>query len=123
LSFGVLILSAASWTRFFLALSLPDLPLSVPVWYLAAVGVVWGTTGLPATVGLLMGRRWAPLVIRWGGVVYVVWLGFDRTLLARSDYAARTMPFEFVASLALLGFAWWILHRPSSREYFRERSI
>lgn len=123
LALGVLILSAASWTRFFLALSLPNLPLSVPVWYLAAVGVLWGTTGLVATVGLLIGRRWAPLIIRWGGAAYVVWLGIDRTLLARSDFAARTKPFELVASLALLGLAWWILHRPASRDFFRERSI
>lgn len=123
LALGVLILSAASWTRFFLALSLPDLPLSVPVWYLAVVGVLWGTGGLVASVGLLIGRHWAPMLIKWGGGVYVIWLGFDRILFARSVYAARTRPFEFVASLALLGFAWWILHRPASREYFRERSI
>jgi hypothetical protein len=123
LALGVLILSAASWVRFFLALSLPDLPLSVPVWYLALVGVLWGVTALVTAIGLLIGRSWASWITRWGGVAYVIWMGLDRLLLARSDYAVRTRPFELAVSLALLGCAWWILHSPSSREYFRKRSI
>lgn len=122
LALGVLILSAANWTRFFLALSLPDLPLSVPVWYLALVGVLWGVTGLLVVIGLLIGHPWGSWAARWGGVAYVIWLGLDRFLLARSDYAARTRPVEIAVSLALLGCAWWILHRPSSRAYFRKRS-
>lgn len=123
LALGVLILAAASWMRFFLALSLPDLPLSVPVWYLALVGIVWGAAGVIATVGLVIGRPWAPVITRWGGVVYVVWLWADRFLLARSDYAARIRPFEFALSLLLLGCSWWILRRPASTEYFRKRPL
>jgi hypothetical protein len=122
LALGVLILSAANWTRFFLALSLPGLPLSVPVWYLALVGLVWGSLGLLAVVGLSAGRAWAPALTGWGGTAFVLWLWIDRLLLVRSDYAARTRPFELIISLVLLGCVWWILRRPASRVYFQVRS-
>jgi hypothetical protein len=99
-----------------------DSVLSVPTWYLALIGVVWGSLGLAAAVGLFIGRAWALPVTRWGGIAYVLWFWADRILLARSGYAARTRPFDLIVSLVLLACVWWVLQRPASRSYFRERS-
>ena len=79
LALGVLILSAANWTRFFLALSLPGLPLSVPVWYLALVGLVWGSLGLLAVVGLSARARLGPGAHRLGRYSVCV-VALDRSL-------------------------------------------
>lgn len=121
LAVGVLILSAFNWARFLLSLSLPELPLSVPAWYLPGVGLVWGASGLADAIGLMTRRPWAPKLTRWGGLVYVLWFSADRIWLARSDFAAQTRPFELAASLVVLGCVWWVLQRPASRAYFGER--
>jgi arginine exporter protein ArgO len=125
LSVTLLTLGGLSFTvwyaiRLVAGLSLPPLPLSVPEWYLPLTGAVWVACGLLALAGLVRHRPWAPAVIGWTGLVYVLWRLADRLLLARSDYAARTLP--GMAGLLLLSLAavWWMLRRPAARSFFQE---
>ena len=59
-------------------------------------------------------------MIGWTCLVYALWRLADRVLLARSDYAALTLP--GMASLLLLALAGvaWILKRTAARTYFEE---
>ncbi len=106
--------------RFALGLALPDLPLSVPEWYLPATGLVWGLGGLAAVYGLFRGRPWAPSLVRWGSGMYLLWYWADRLLLARSEYARVSWPAAALLSLAALGLLAWGLRRPAVRAYYRE---
>jgi uncharacterized membrane protein YqjE len=61
-------------------------------------------------------------MIGWASLVFVLWRLADRALLARSDYAALTLP--GLAGLLLLGLLaiYWILRRSAARTYFEETS-
>ncbi|MCJ7514137.1 MAG: hypothetical protein MUO23_14385 [Anaerolineales bacterium] len=120
LAIGVLLFTAWHAIRLAASLSLPSLPLSVPGWYLPLTGGVWVACGLLALVGILRRRPWAPSMIGWTSLVYVIWRLADRALLARSDYAAQTLSGQ--AGLLVLGLAGvgWILRRTAARTYFKE---
>jgi hypothetical protein len=120
LAVGVLLFTIWYGIRLAASLSLPPLPLSVPAWYLPLTGAIWVGCGILALVGIWRRSAWAPAMIGWTSLVYVVWRLADRVLLARSDYAAGTLP--GVAGLLLIGLAGvgWILRRTAARTYFEE---
>ncbi len=120
LTLGVLLFTLWYGIRLVAGLTLPALPLSVPDWYLPLTGAIWGSCGLLALLGIWRRRPWTPAMIGWTSLVYVVWRLADRALLARSDYAALTLP--GLAGLLLLGLGAvaWILRRTAARTYFEE---
>lgn len=120
LTLGVLLFTAWYGIRLIAGLSLPALPLSVPGWYLPLTGAVWMGCGMLALLGIWRRRPWVPAMIGWTGLVFAVWRLADRALLARSDYAALTLP--GLAGLLLLGLGAtaWILRRTAARTYFEE---
>lgn len=122
LCLGVLILAMLQLARFFLSLSLPPLPLSVPPIYLTLTGALWGLGALWIAWGLFNGRKWAPQVARWGIAAYTLWYWADRLLLVRTDYSRRTIPASLAITIVLLVASYWILQSPRARRYYREET-
>ena len=92
LAAGVLTCAAFYLARLVLSLALPDLPLSVPEWYLPLTGAVWGGAALALGFGLLRGSRRAYRFLFWAVPIYLGWYWADRLLLVRSDFAQRSLP-------------------------------
>jgi hypothetical protein len=111
-------LSALFLARFFLGLRLPDLPYTVPRWYLPLTGAVWGSAALVTGVGLLAGMRWAVGVARVGATAFAAWAWADRLLLVHTEFSLRSRPAAAAITLAALGLTFWVLSRPHVRRYF-----
>ena len=119
---GVLTLAAFYLARLVLSLAPPDLPLSVPAWYLPLTGAIWGGVALVLGVGLLRGSRRAYRLLFWAAPIYLLWYWTDRLLFVRSDFAQRSLPAALVLSAVGLALVYLALTRPSARTYFGERT-
>jgi hypothetical protein len=106
--------------RLALSLSLPDLPMSVPEWYLPLTGAVWGVLALVLGFGLLRGSRRAYRLLGWALALYLGWYWADRLLFVRSDFAQRSLPAALVISAIAVTLVTLALTRPSTRAYFGE---
>jgi len=122
LAAGVLTCAAFYLARLVLSLALPDLPLSVPEWYLPLTGAVWGGAALALGFGLLRGSRRAYRFLFWAVPVYLGWYWADRLLLVRSDFAQRSLPAALVMSAIAVALVYLAVTRPSARMYFGERT-
>jgi len=122
LAAGVLTCAAFYLARLVLSLALPDLPLSVPEWYLPLTGAVWGGAALVLGFGLVRGSRRAYRFLFWAVPVYLGWYWADRLLLVRSDFAQRSLPAALVMSAIAVALVVLALTRPSVRMYFGERT-
>jgi hypothetical protein len=123
LGLGVLTFSVFYLARAVAGLSLlarPALPLTIPLWYLPATGILWSVIGGTIVGGLMRGTPWAPHLLRWGTFAYVAWYWLDRILLARSDYARQTIPASAIATVLGVVLILAALQRRSTRNYFRE---
>jgi hypothetical protein len=102
------------------ASTLPDLPLTAPLSYFAAMGGFWGVVFLGCSVGLSGFRRWG----RWATLAAVtlyqanVWV--NHLLFATSDYARRATLRNLVLTLALLLVFWGSLNLPAVARTFRD---
>ena len=119
---GVLTFAAFYWARLTQALSLPDLPFSVPAWYLPLTGAIWGGVALALGVGLLRGSAIAYRLTFWMAAVYWLWYWTDRLLLVRTDFAQRSLPAALLVSSAGLILLFWALTRAAARAFFKERT-
>ena len=122
LAAGVLTCAAFYLARLVLSLALPDLPLSVPEWYLPLTGTVWGGAALVLGFGLLRGSRRAYRFLFWAVPLYLGWYWADRLLLVRSDFAQRSLPAALVMSAIAVALVYLAVTRPSARMYFGERT-
>ena len=122
LAAGVLTCAAFYLARLVLSLALPDLPLSVPEWYLPLTGAVWGGAALALGFGLLRGSRRAYRFLFWAVPIYLGWYWADRLLLVRSDFAQRSLPAALVMSAIAVALVYLAVTRPSARMYFGERT-
>jgi len=102
--------------------TLPDLPTSVPKGYLFLKNGFWGSAGLITAMALFFRRSWAPKLTYIGAIAYSAWLGIDRLLLQRSDYARSSFPFTFGAMTLCFLIMIWILSRSSVRQYYEEQN-
>jgi hypothetical protein len=122
LAFLVLILGLANLGRAGMALRhdalLPDLPLTVPLTYLATMGGFWGLVLTVCTVGLVRLRLWG----RWGTLaavtLYQVHVWVNHLLFDANDYARLTQPCDLLLTLLLLTLVWGLLTWPSIRKEF-----
>jgi hypothetical protein len=122
LAAGVLTCAAFYLARLVLSLGLPNLPLSVPTWYLPLTGAVWGGVALALGIGLLRGSVRAYRLLFWAVPIYLGWYWADRLLLVRSDFAQRSTPAGLLMSALVVILVCLALLRPSVRTYFRERT-
>jgi hypothetical protein len=111
-------LSALFLARLLLGLRLPDLPSTVPRWYVPLTGAVWGSAALVTGVGLLAGMRWAAGAARLGATAFAAWAWADRLLLVHTDFALGSWPAAAAITLVALGLTFWALSRPHVRRYF-----
>ena len=102
------------------AVLLPDLPMTLSLQYLAAMGAFWGVALIACGVGLLRFRPWG----RWGTLAAVtlyeahVWV--NHLLFDASDYALRTRFQDLLLTLLLLAIVWVSLILPSIRQTFTQ---
>ncbi|MCS7282163.1 MAG: hypothetical protein RMK65_08490 [Anaerolineae bacterium] len=100
---------------------LPDLPLTVPLPYLAVTGAGWGIVLLACAAGLWMLHSWSrPLtlvcVALFQAHTWLNHLAFDA-----SDYAFQTRPRDALVSLLFLALFWGLLNLRGVRRVFKER--
>ena len=106
--------------RLVLGLALPDLPMSVPAWYLPLTGAIWGGLALVLGVGLWRGSRRAYRALFWLAPIFVAWYWMDRLLFVRSDFAQRSLPAALVMTILAAGLLYVALTHRSARTYFEE---
>ena len=98
---------------------LPDLPLTAPLTYLAAMGGFWGVAFVAYAWGLIRFRRWG----RWGALatvtLYEIHVWINHLLFDANDYARQTWPRDLALTLLLLALVWGLLNWPSVRRVFR----
>ncbi len=99
-----------------------QLDLSVSPIYLVAGGVLWGLAGLPAAVGLWLGKSWAPWAARGAAVFFAASYWLDRLAFSQPAIAQPNWPFALGVTLAGLGYAFTILALGAGRSYF-ERAV
>lgn len=120
LAAGVLTCAAFYLARLLLSLALPDLPLSVPAWYLPLTGAIWGGVALVLGLGLLRGSRRAYRLLFWAVPIYLGWYWADRLLFVRTDFAQRSLPAALLMSAVALAAVALALTRPAVRTFFGE---
>jgi hypothetical protein len=100
---------------------LPELPLTVPLTYVAVMGGLWGLVFLACAAGLARFRRWG----RWGTLVavtlYQIHVWVNHLLFDASDYARQTRPRDALLTALLLAFTWGSLNLHRIRMVFKER--
>jgi hypothetical protein len=100
---------------------LPDLPMTVSLEYLAAMGALWGVTLTVCAAGLMRFRPWG----RWSTLTAVtlyqahVWI--NHLLFDASDHARQTWPWDALVTVLVLALSWGSLSLRSVRETFDER--
>jgi hypothetical protein len=119
----VLALGLANLTRAGLALRydalLPDLPTTVGLGYLAAMGTFWGATLTACAVGLMRFRPWAWWSTLGAVTVYEVHVWVNHLLFDASDYARQTRPWNVLVTVVLLALVWGSLSLRSVRKTFQ----
>jgi hypothetical protein len=119
----LLILGVANVGRAVLALRystrLPDLPLTVSLNYLAAMGGFWGATFIICAIGLSLFREWGRRSTLAGVTLYQLNAWANRLLFSVSDYARQTVPRDVFLTTTLLLLFWIPLHLPPIRQLFK----
>jgi len=118
----VLTFAAFYLARLVLSLALPDLPLSVPDWYLPLTGAIWAGVALVLGVGLWRGSPRAFRLLVWAVPIYLGWYWADRLFLVRSDFSRHSLAAALAITAVAVAALYVILTRPSVRAYFEERA-
>jgi hypothetical protein len=119
----LLILGVANIGRAMLALRystrLPNLPLTVSLDYLAAMGGFWGITFISCAIGLSLFREWGRRSTLAAVTLYQVNVWANRLLFAVSEYARQTVPRDLVLTATFLLLFWTLLHLPPVQRLFK----
>ena len=98
---------------------LPNLPMTVPLVYLAVTGVGWGAAFIACAAGLARFHHWG----RWGTlgatILYEIHVWINHLLFDASDYAFQTRPRDLAFTLFLLIFIWGSLNLADVRKVFK----
>jgi len=98
--------------------SLPDLSLTAPLSYFAAMGGFWGVVFIGCSVGLSGFRRWARWFTLAAVTLYQANVWINHLLLAASDYARRARPRNLALTMVLLVVFWGSLNLPAVARTF-----
>ena len=119
----VLTLGLANLVRAGMALRyaalLPDLPMTVPWAYLAAIGGFWGAAFIVCAVGLVSFRSWGRWATLAATTLYEAHAWANHLLFDVSDYARQTRPRDLLLTALLLAVVWRLLNWPSIRKEFK----
>ncbi len=89
--------------------------------YIALSGLFWFLVGLPLGWGLLIGKRWAPNIIRLFALLYSLYFWIDTLLVAGGAQNPSRMPawpFDLGMNLFLIVFTFIVLARPAAKAFF-----
>ncbi len=88
------------------AARLPDLPLTAPLSYLAAMGGFWCVVFVGCAVGLVCFCAWGRRSALAAVTLYQAHVWVNHLLFDASDYARQTRPRDLVLTLLLLALFW-----------------
>lgn len=97
---------------------LPNLPLTVPLEYLVAMGGFWGAALTVCAVGLVRFRPWGRHGTLAAVILYEAHVWVNHLLFDASDYARQTWPRDLLVTALLLALVWGSLNLRNVRETF-----
>jgi hypothetical protein len=100
------------------AARLPDVPTTVSLKYLAAMGGFWGVVFIVSTVGLSSFLPWGRWLTLAAVTLHQAHVWSTRLLLDASDYARQTYPRDLALTLMLLLLYWGSLNLPAITRAF-----
>ena len=125
LALGLLVVSLLGWLRLQFVTGAWQFLLQTGVQpgppYQAIVGGVWGLAGLICAVGLLLRRRWAPLVTRLTVLILAGWYWLDTLAFTRAPDALTNWPYQLVLTLVGVGFTFGVLALDRQKRYFGDQ--
>jgi len=106
------------------AASLPDLPLTASLNYLAAMGGFWFVVFVVCAIGLVCFRVWGRRSALAAVTLYQTHVWINHFLFDASDYARQTRPRDLLLTLLLLALFWGSLSlRGIRRTFVKENEI
>lgn len=106
------------------AARLPDLPLTIPLSYLTAMGGFWFVVFVICTVGLVCFRTWGRQSTLAAVTLYQAHVWINHLLFDASDYARQTRPRDLALTLLLLALFWGSLSmRGIQRTFVKENEV
>lgn len=124
LAVGVLTLAALHFLRLVNTITkwgyLQTLPLSVPVGFFVASGLIWGLAALFLGMGLWRGMHWSARFTQYGALAFTVYYWVDRVVLSIDPLRSTNFRFSLGANVFLLAITYWILSRPNAQLFFGE---
>jgi hypothetical protein len=119
---AVLYLGAVNLARAGLALNRQSfeqtLPLAIPLPYLAAGGLLWGSVFTVAALGVWRLWPWARKLLLGAIVLYQLHVWANHLAFDTSDYSRLVWPFDIGISVAWAVFVWGFLFLPGIRRLF-----
>ena len=119
---AVLYLGAVNLIRARLALRgesfVASLPLTMPLPYLAASAMVWGSVFCIAAFGVWRLWPWARKLTLGAIVIYQLHIWINHFLFDTSDYARQVWPFQAGVSAAWIILVWGFLFLPAVRHFY-----
>jgi len=100
-------------------LLLPDLPLTTPPVYLAAMGGFWGLVFVVCAIGLVRLWRWSRWFTLAAVTVYEIHVWINRLSFGANDYGHLTRPRDLALTFLLLALVWGLLNWPGVGEAFK----
>jgi hypothetical protein len=92
--------------------------LTMPLPYLAAGGIVWGSVFVVAAFGAWSLWPWARRLLLGAIIVYQVHIWTNHLLFDTSSYARQVWPFNAGISVAWIVIAWGFLFLPGIRKLY-----
>jgi len=94
------------------------LPLAMPLPYLAAGGLLWGSVFTAAALGVWRLWPWARKLLLGAIVLYQLHVWANHLAFDTSDYSRLVWPFDVGVSVAWVVFVWGFLFLPGIRRLF-----
>ena len=95
-----------------------SLPLTMPLPYLAASAMVWGSVFCIAAFGVWRLWPWARKLTLGAIVIYQLHIWINHFLFDTSDYARQVWPFQAGVSAAWIILVWGFLFLPAVRHFY-----
>lgn len=100
------------------SIRLPDVPTTISLDYLAAMGGIWGIVFIVCTIGLSRFQNWGRRFTLAAVTLYQVNAWVNRLLFSASDYADQTIPRDIVLAGAFLLVFWIPFNLPRVKQTF-----
>jgi len=94
------------------------LPLTMPLPYLAAGGIVWGSVFVVTALGIWKMWTWARRLLLIAIIVYQAHIWINHWLFDTSSYSRQVWPFQAGISVITMVVVWGFLFLPGIRGRF-----